>query len=102
LSKPQQTLLLTLFPSILLGRGKVNFPNLSRYSQWSEKTYRRHYKQPFSFTQFNALLIEPAIASNVTQMGGNIFVLGRANSRNSLYFRIFWELFSTTQHWVMF
>jgi hypothetical protein len=68
-SKPQQTFLLTLFPSILLVVGKVNFTNLSRYSQWSERTYRRHYSQPFSFTPFNALLIEQAIASNVTQIG---------------------------------
>jgi hypothetical protein len=68
-SKAQQTFLLTLFPTILLVCGKVNFTNLSRYSQWSEKTYRRHYSQPFSFIHFNALLIEQAITSNVTQIG---------------------------------
>jgi hypothetical protein len=49
--------------------GKVNFTNLSRYSEWSEKTYRRHYSQPFNFMGLNAQLIEAAIASHVTQIG---------------------------------
>lgn len=49
--------------------GKVNFTNLSRYREWSEKTYRRHYSQAFSFMVLNAVLIEAAIPSSVTQIG---------------------------------
>ncbi|NJL58113.1 hypothetical protein HC928_25610 [bacterium] len=60
-SKPQRQFLLTLFPTILLICGKVNFSNLSRYSDLSERTYRRHYSQSFGFVQFNQPTIALAI-----------------------------------------
>jgi hypothetical protein len=41
--------------------GKVNFTNLSRYSELSERTYRRQYEQPFGFMGVNRCLIEAAI-----------------------------------------
>jgi hypothetical protein len=53
--------LLTLFPTILLVCGKVNFSNLSRYSDLSERTYRRQYGQSFGFVQFNQQTITLAI-----------------------------------------
>jgi hypothetical protein len=53
--------LLTLLPTILLVCGKVNFTNLSRYSDLSEKTYRRHYGQSFGFVEFNHHIIAQAI-----------------------------------------
>jgi Transposase DDE domain len=52
---------LTLFPTILLLCGKVNFTNLSRYSELSEKTYRRHYSQPFAFVEANRHLIDGSV-----------------------------------------
>jgi hypothetical protein len=52
---------LTLFPTILLVCGKVNFTNLSRYSEWSERTYRRQYRQEFCLIGLNAELIKLAI-----------------------------------------
>jgi hypothetical protein len=48
--------------------GKVNFTNLSRYSEWSEKTYRRQYSQAFNFIGLNAGLIQEAIATGATQI----------------------------------
>lgn len=48
----------TLFSTILIVCGKVNFTNLSRYSDLSEKTYRRHFQQDFSFVEFNVALVE--------------------------------------------
>jgi len=43
--------------------GKVNFTNLSRYSELSERTYRRHFSQPYAFMSLNqetiALAVEP-------------------------------------------
>jgi DDE superfamily endonuclease len=63
--------LLTLFPTILLLCGKVNFTNLSRYSDLSEKTFRRQYSQPFNFMAFNAHLIAatpPAIGARIAAM----------------------------------
>ena len=42
--KPQKKFLVTLFLTILLMRGKVNFRNLSRYSDYCEKSYRRQFR----------------------------------------------------------
>lgn len=36
----------------------MNFTNLSRYSNLSEKSYRRNYSQAFPFTSLNAHLID--------------------------------------------
>ncbi|MBW4443382.1 MAG: hypothetical protein KME10_19540 [Plectolyngbya sp. WJT66-NPBG17] len=36
---------MSLFATMLVVCGKVNFTNLSRYSDLSERTYRRQYKQ---------------------------------------------------------
>jgi hypothetical protein len=41
----------------------VNFSNLSRYSNLSERTYRRQFAESFDFTSFNAVLIEEAIST---------------------------------------
>jgi hypothetical protein len=38
--------------------GKVNFTNLSRYSDLSEKTYRRHFKDTLGFESLNEQVIE--------------------------------------------
>ncbi len=51
------TFFVTLFSTILVACGKVNFTNLSRYSQLNEKTYRRHFQAAFDFTSFNVELV---------------------------------------------
>jgi len=58
--KPQCKFLVTLFTTILVARGKVNFRNLSRYSELSEKTYRRQFAKSFDFVAFNRTLIDEA------------------------------------------
>jgi hypothetical protein len=50
--------------------GNVNFTNLSRYSDLSEKSYRRHYSEPFPFIDFNAHLIAAAMPVSGDQVGG--------------------------------
>ncbi|MCY7323984.1 MAG: IS4 family transposase, partial [Phormidesmis sp. CAN_BIN36] len=60
--KPQVTFLVTLFSTMLVVCGKVNFTNLSRYSQLNEKTYRRHFEQTFEFLPFNVELVKLATA----------------------------------------
>lgn len=47
---------MSLFSTLLIVCGKVNFTNLSRYSNLSERTYRRQFEQSFDFTQFNVEL----------------------------------------------
>ena len=54
------TFFVTLFSTILVVCGKVNFTNLSRYSELNEKTYRRHFTADFEFTPFNVELVKLA------------------------------------------
>lgn len=68
LSKPQQKFLLTLFSTIFIVCGKVNFTNLSRYSQISERTYRRQFERSFNFIKGNASLIGQAISATARQV----------------------------------
>lgn len=49
---------MTLFTTIFVVCGKVNFTNLSRYSELSEKTYRRHFKDTIGFEALNQSVIE--------------------------------------------
>lgn len=60
--KPQKKFLLTLFTAILTAHGKINFRNLSRYSDVSEKTYSRQYAKSFAFAGFNREVIEVGLA----------------------------------------
>ena len=53
ISKPQKKFLITLFTTIRIARGKINFRNLSRYSHYSERTYPRQFDKSFNFTAFN-------------------------------------------------
>jgi DDE superfamily endonuclease len=47
-----------LFTTIFVVCGNVNFTNLSRYSDLSEKTYRRHFKDTLGFEAVNQCVIE--------------------------------------------
>ena len=58
ISKPQKKFLLTLFTTILVTRGKINFRNMSRYSQLCEHTYSRNFAKPFDFIGFNRQIID--------------------------------------------
>jgi len=63
LTHPQKKFILTLCSTLLVSCGRATFVNLSRYSQISERTYRRQYQRSFNFIQFNQKLIEQAIES---------------------------------------
>ena len=60
-TQPQQKFLVTLFSTLLISYGRGNFTNLGRYSQLSERTYRRQYQRSFNFMKFNQQLIKRAI-----------------------------------------
>lgn len=68
-AKPQKKFLVTLFVTVLLMRGKVNFRNLSRYSDLSEKTYARQFGQAFDFADFNERLIEEIVPAHHEKIG---------------------------------
>lgn len=86
-AKPQKKFLVTLLVTILLMRGKVNFRNLSRYSDLAEKTYARQFRQTFDFANFNERLIAEIVppqhekigamdCSYLTKSGGKTYGLG--------------------------
>lgn len=50
-------------------RGKVNFRNLSRYSDYCEKTYARHYRRTFAFVEFNRRLVNEIVPADHELMG---------------------------------
>ncbi len=60
-TKPQRKFLLTLFSTIMMLRGRMNFRNLSRYSGISEISYLRNFRKSFNFTLMNAMLISETI-----------------------------------------
>jgi len=56
-SKPQLKFLLTLFSTIMILRGRMNYRNMSRYSVIHEKTFSRNFRKSFDFTDLNHRLI---------------------------------------------
>jgi hypothetical protein len=56
--KPELTALTALFTAILAVCGKVNFTNLSRYSDRHEKTYRRQFKKGLKAGKFNGAFVD--------------------------------------------
>ena len=68
-AKPQKKFLVTLFVTILLMRGKVNFRNLSRYSDLAEKTYARQFSHAFDFADLNERLIAEIVPSEHEKIG---------------------------------
>lgn len=70
ITKPQEKFLSTLFATILVVRGRVNFLNLSRYAAYSERSVRRHFQKDFDFLDFNLRATQTAIATTATQLLG--------------------------------
>ena len=60
-SKPRHKFLAILLTTMMYIPGKINYRNLSRYSDLSEMTYLRNFRKPFAFAQFNQALIQEAI-----------------------------------------
>src|SRR6266850_3944183 len=62
LSQPQRKFLATLFVTILVLRGRVNFRNLSRYCDYSERTIARQFREPFDWPDFHQRVLMTALA----------------------------------------
>jgi hypothetical protein len=56
--RPSWNALTALFTTILTVCGKVNFTNLSRYSDRHEKTFRHQFAKPLNFLAFSQAFIE--------------------------------------------
>jgi DDE superfamily endonuclease len=61
LGQPQRKFLATLFVTILVLRGRVNFRNLSRYCTYSERTIARQFRKPFDWPAFHQRVLLTAL-----------------------------------------
>jgi hypothetical protein len=87
LGQPQRKFLATLFVTILVLRGRVNFRNLSRYCNDSERTIARQFREPFDWPDFHQRVLRTALdprselvsahdASFIPKSGKQTFGLG--------------------------
>src|SRR5436190_13783350 len=87
LGQPQRKFLATLFVTILVLRGRVNFRNLSRYCDYSERTIARQFREPFAWPDFHQRVLRMALdprselvsahdASFIPKSGKQTFGLG--------------------------
>lgn len=65
LSKARRTFMSDYLSTLLAIPGRVNFRNLSRYGAFCEKTYARHFAQPFDFGSFNGHLTKAHLGEEV-------------------------------------
>ena len=61
LGRPQRKFLATGFVTILVLRGRVNFRNLSRYCDYSERTIARQFREPFDWPAFHQRVLMTAL-----------------------------------------
>jgi hypothetical protein len=87
LGQPQRKFLATLFVTILVLRGRVNFRNLSRSCDYSERTIARQFREPFDWPDFHQRVLMTALdphselvsahdASFIPKSGKQTFGLG--------------------------
>src|SRR5262245_8610810 len=87
LGQPQRKFLATLFVTILVLRGRVNFRNLSRYCDYSERTIARQFREPFDWPAFHQRVLMTVLdpcsevisahdASFIAKSGKQTFGLG--------------------------
>src|SRR5215510_13453825 len=60
LGRPQRKFLATLFVTILVLRGRVNFRHLSRYCDDSERTLARQFREPFDWPDLHQRVLMTA------------------------------------------
>jgi len=58
LPQPLKKFLLELVVVFLICPGRYNFMNLSRWSSYNERSFRRNYDKDFAFVELNKLLID--------------------------------------------
>lgn len=58
LNKARKDFILSVLWHILSIKGKINFTQLGRYSNYCEQTHRIHFEQEFDFLSFNKILCE--------------------------------------------
>lgn len=62
LAKPQRKFIAALLATILALRGRLNYRNLARYGDYSERTYARQFQRPFPWLEFHAKTLQAAVS----------------------------------------
>jgi hypothetical protein len=62
LGQPQRKFLATVFVTILVLRGRVNFRHLRRYCDYSDRTIARQLREPFDWPDFPQRVLGTALA----------------------------------------
>jgi hypothetical protein len=62
LGQPQRKFFESLFVTILALRGRVNFRNLARYSDYCERTVARQFRRSFDWAEFHQRTLNRALA----------------------------------------
>jgi hypothetical protein len=68
ISKTQLKFLLSLFSTIMVLRGRMNYRNMSRYGVLHEKTFSRNFRKTFDFTDLNHRVIMETIPEKNRKM----------------------------------
>ena len=63
LNKWRRDFLLEIFMLYLVIPGRINFTQMSRYSNYCEQRFRNQFKQKFDFMNYNTSLITPFVGS---------------------------------------
>lgn len=58
INKAQRNFIVAILMNLMRLRGKANYRNLSRYSDYHEKSYSRWFKRDFDFLELNRLSLE--------------------------------------------
>lgn len=64
LAKPQRKFLAALVAAILALRGRVNYRNLARYGDYTERTYSRQFQRGFPWFEYHAKVIQATVPSS--------------------------------------
>jgi hypothetical protein len=63
LNKWRRDFLIEIFMLYMVIPGRINFTQMSRYSNYSEQRFRNQFKQKFDFMNYNTSLITPFVGS---------------------------------------
>jgi hypothetical protein len=66
--------LATLFATIFMLRGRMNFRNLARYSVYSEMTHLWNFRKSFDFQKFNRKMIGETVPDHHKRIAAGLFI----------------------------
>lgn len=89
--KAQRKFVSEILVAIMCTRGKINFRNLSRYTNYSEKTISRQFNKSFNFADFNGRLIAEATKATSTKIAGYDQSFVAKSGKKSYGVEYFWN-----------